>query len=115
MALKTVGVASRGGRRLDDGWWMRRGSRDESRHPNVCQVHDSGLHITPMGEELPFLTMALVEGESLQQRLRREPLGFAQIETLACQLSSGLSAIHAARVMHLDIKSSSVMLDEGTA
>jgi serine/threonine protein kinase len=114
VALKTVGVAMRRcpeARRqlVDEGRLARR-----VRHPNVCCVHAEGLHTTPIGEELPFLTMGLVEGESLQRRLRREPLGFVQIEALARQLSEGLSAIHAAGVMHLDIKSSNVVL-EGNA
>jgi serine/threonine protein kinase len=112
IALKTLSLASRkcpeARQRLEDETRLAR----RVRHPNVCRVHAVELHTTPLGERLPFFTMAQIEGESLQQRLRRAPLRLVQIETLARQLSSGLSAIHAAGVMHLDLKSSNVMLEE---
>lgn len=79
-------------------------------HPNVCRVHGWQLHGTVPGEQVPFLTMDLVRGESLKQRLARRPLELDRVEAVARQLLSGLRAIHAAGVMHLDLKSSNVML-----
>ncbi len=84
------------------------------RHPNVCRVHEASpsSHGLAM-RALPFFTMDLLAGETLRQYLQRQPLSAAEAAALALPLLSGLSAIHRAKVLHLDIKSSNIMLLAG--
>ena len=79
-------------------------------HPNVCRVFDWGKH---SGEEERghFLTMELLEGESLQEKLRRVGrLDFVQAVSIVHQSAEGLAAIHDAGILHRDMKSSNIML-----
>ena len=74
-------------------------------HPNICRIHDLGEH-----GGLPYLSMELLEGETLSKRLERGPLSLESWSDLAQQLFQGLSAAHAAGVVHRDLKPSNLML-----
>ncbi|MDX2150664.1 MAG: serine/threonine-protein kinase [Bryobacteraceae bacterium] len=76
------------------------------RHRNVCQLFD----ISP-GPEVAFLTMELLQGESLQDRLARGPMEEDEANAILRQILEGLQAIHEAGVLHGDLKASNVFLD----
>ena len=76
-------------------------------HPHVCTVHDAGEI-----DGVCFLTMRLVRGESLAQRLRSGPLAPVAAAQLARKLASALSAIHRCGILHRDIKTSNILLNE---
>jgi serine/threonine protein kinase len=80
-------------------------------HPNVCRVFDLGTQISPHGQ-LVFLTMELLHGDSLGERLRRsgQP-SFPDSYSLALQITSALAAAHAAGVIHRDLKPSNILLE----
>jgi serine/threonine protein kinase len=84
------------------------------RHPNVCRVHHSAGH-RPAARKapVPYFTMEFIEGETLHERLRRAPLSLDETLAIARELLVGLRAIHRAGVLHLDIKSSNIMLRRG--
>jgi serine/threonine protein kinase/tetratricopeptide (TPR) repeat protein len=78
-------------------------------HPNVCKVFE--LHVGGIGDLPLFLTMELLEGETLAARLRR--LGRLDEEVareIVRQIAAGLGAAHAEGVVHRDLKASNVML-----
>ena len=77
-------------------------------HPNVCRVHELARH-----EGRVFLSMQLVEGESLRTVLDRTVGALSGEEKLriAHDLCAALSAIHSAGVLFRDLKPSNVMLD----
>jgi tetratricopeptide (TPR) repeat protein/tRNA A-37 threonylcarbamoyl transferase component Bud32 len=80
-------------------------------HPNVCRVFDVGRHVAPDGGVTLFMTMALVDGESLGTHLRRGgPLSLPEALPLAEQMAAALGAAHAAGVIHRDFKSDNVLL-----
>ncbi len=87
--------------------------------PNVCRLLEFGVHqMRPQGAvyAIPFLTMELLQGETLGRRLRRAgPLSIGQARPLVAQLLSGIEAIHRAGVVHRDLKSDNVFLAEGSA
>ena len=68
-------------------------------HPNILDVHDVGEE---KGE--PFIVTELLEGETLRTVLSRGPLASRYALELATQLAQGLSAAHAAGIVHRDIK-----------
>jgi serine/threonine protein kinase len=81
-------------------------------HPNVCRIYDLGSHqLEKGGAQLHFLTMEFVEGETLGQRVRLAgALPVEEAQKLARELLLGLSAAHAAGILHRDFKSDNVML-----
>ena len=74
-------------------------------HPNVCRIHDLGEH----GGVL-FLSMELLEGETIAKRLESGPLSMEEWQMFALQLFDGLRAAHAVGIIHRDLKPSNVML-----
>ena len=74
-------------------------------HPNICRIHDLGEH-----NGAPYLSMELLQGETLARRLERGPLPLAEWESIARQLFEALAAAHAAGVVHRDLKPSNLML-----
>ncbi len=81
-------------------------------HPNVCRVHDVGIHEEPgrVDERLFFLTMEFIDGRRLKQLLRSGPLEMDVALRIARQILAGLGAAHAAGVLHRDLKSDNVMV-----
>jgi eukaryotic-like serine/threonine-protein kinase len=84
-------------------------------HPHVCRVHEVGVHQDegPHGTPLGFLSMELINGESMARRLRGGTLHPEQVLCIARGLFAGLAAIHDAGVIHRDIKSHNLMLRAG--
>jgi len=77
-------------------------------HPHICRVHDL-IEIGP----LRCLSMEYIEGENLQTLLRRiGPLPEAKGIELAHQICQGLAAAHAAGILHRDLKTANIMIDE---
>jgi non-specific serine/threonine protein kinase len=74
-------------------------------HPNVCRVHDLGAD-----GELLFLTMELVAGETLHDRIARGRVEESDAIDVLTQLFAGVSAAHDKGVVHRDLKPSNVML-----
>lgn len=76
-------------------------------HPNACRIFDLGLH----GEDLIFLTMELLEGETLAARLKREG-SLSPVEALPIveQVVAALCEAHRVDVIHRDLKTANVML-----
>ncbi len=78
-------------------------------HRNVARTFDIGEH-----GDARFLTMELVEGESLATRLARVgPHEATSALELAKQLAAGLAAAHAAGVVHRDLKGANVVVEAG--
>jgi len=82
------------------------------RHENVVEVFDYGS--TPEG--LVYLVMELLEGEDLRTLIDRhgDGLPWARVRSIMLQICEGLGAVHAAGVVHQDLKPSNCfsVLDE---
>ncbi len=80
-------------------------------HPNVCRIYDFGVHEDGADSQVHYMTMELLEGETLAERIRRQGcLPEKEALELARQLAAGLEAAHKAGVVHRDFKSSNVLL-----
>ena len=80
-------------------------------HPNVCRIFDLGQHTPPTGDRVTFLTMELLEGETLSRRLRRQGrLSLEESLPLVQQMAAALDAAHQAQIVHRDFKSENVFL-----
>jgi hypothetical protein len=77
------------------------------RHPNVVTVHA----VRRVGDEIGFV-MDLIDGESLADRVHRVGrLGAEEAVAIGETLCHALAAVHAAGLLHRDIKARNVMRD----
>jgi len=82
-------------------------------HTNVCRIFDLEMH-EENGMPVAFLTMELLNGETLATRLAQSgALAEDQALRLARQMAEGLAAAHQCGVVHRDFKSGNVMLVAG--
>jgi len=80
-------------------------------HPNVCRVYELYETTTAGGLPIRFLTMELLSGETLSQRLAQAgKLSTDDALPLVRQMCAGLAAAHAEGVVHRDFKTSNLML-----
>ncbi len=78
-------------------------------HRNVCRIYDL--------ERLDgrwMIKMEWIAGETLASRIARGRLGVDEALAIARQIALGLEAAHREGVIHRDLKSSNVMIEEST-
>jgi len=76
-------------------------------HPNVVPVFDAGT----LEDGTSYLVMPLVPGGTLGDRLRRGgPMDPAEVASIGSKLAGALVAVHAAGVLHRDVKPDNVLL-----
>jgi hypothetical protein len=76
-------------------------------HDHIVAIHEVGEH-----EGLPYLVMPLLEGESLQSRLAREPrLPTNDVLRIGREMASGLAFAHSKGLIHRDIKPGNLWLE----
>jgi len=76
------------------------------RHPALPTVLAVGE-----ANDLPYLVMELVEGETLADRLRRGPLEELQVLDMVLHLTDALAAVHDAGLVHRDVKPRNIILE----
>src|SRR2546423_9735673 len=80
-------------------------------HPHILPLHDSG----EAGGFL-YYVMPFVQGESLRDRLKREPqLPVEDAVRIAREVATALSYAHSHGVVHRDIKPENILLSGGEA
>ncbi|HAS12121.1 MAG TPA: hypothetical protein DCS55_16640, partial [Acidimicrobiaceae bacterium] len=77
-----------------------------SNHPNIVPVFDAG--VTDDGS--PYLVMPHVPKGSLGDRIRREgPVPADEVASIGARLADALATVHAAGVLHRDVKPDNVL------
>ncbi|MEM1416085.1 MAG: ABC transporter substrate-binding protein [Myxococcota bacterium] len=79
------------------------------RHPNIVRIHDLGF----LEDGHPYVSMELLEGESLKERMRRgPPIPVRTLQAWARQILDALGAAHAAGYVHRDLKPDNVFVQK---
>ena len=100
-------------RPVPDGEVARQRFVREARAAGVLD-HDHVVTIYQVGEErgLPFLAMKLLQGESLDERLKRESQPpIHEVLRIGREIALGLAAAHERGLVHRDIKPANIFLE----
>jgi eukaryotic-like serine/threonine-protein kinase len=76
-------------------------------HPHLVQIYDSGIE-----GGRPFLVMEYVDGGTLGDRLRGEGGDPIDAQMLARELLDALGHVHAAGIVHRDVKPANVLIGQ---
>ncbi|TAK16684.1 MAG: serine/threonine protein kinase, partial [Acidobacteria bacterium] len=85
------------------------------KHPHICVLHDIG-RLRPegasasQGDEIDFLVMEYLDGETLTDRLTKGPLPLDEALGVAIAIADALDKAHRQGVVHRDLKPGNVML-----
>src|SRR5688572_6792897 len=74
-------------------------------HPHICSVFDVGSQ-----DGVDFLVMEYLEGETLEQRLKKGALPLDQALKYAIEIADALDRAHRAGIVHRDLKPGNIML-----
>jgi serine/threonine-protein kinase len=74
-------------------------------HPNICAVHDVNEV-----DSFTFIVMQYIEGETLAEKMDRQPLELNTALALAAQAAEGLAEAHAHGIVHRDLKPQNMMI-----
>jgi Tol biopolymer transport system component len=79
-------------------------------HPHICHLYDVG---SQSGVE--FLVMELLEGETLEARLKKGPLALNEVLKIGIEITDALAKAHRLGLVHRDLKPSNIMLTKNGA
>jgi serine/threonine protein kinase/Tol biopolymer transport system component len=107
---RTVAIKTLPAHLSHDPAWRERFNREAQsvsrlNHPHICTLYDVGIE-----DEVQYLVMEHIEGETLEARLVRGPLPLATSLQYSMQIAEALDEAHRGGVVHRDVKPSNVML-----
>ena len=105
VAIKFVPDNLLGDRKSIDRFEREAKAASRLSHPNVCTIHeidDNNGH--------PFIVMEKLEGESLKQRMRGNPIEIEALLDVGVQVAEALHALHTKGIIHRDIKPANIFI-----
>jgi len=76
-------------------------------HPNICSIYEVGEE-----KNRNFIIMQYVEGETLDSRMKRQPLSLSDALNIAVEIADALSEAHKAGIIHRDIKPQNIIVNQ---
>ena len=75
-------------------------------HPNICTIYE----IEETEDGRMYIAMAFYEGESLREKIKREPLKSEEAVAIAIQVARGMAKAHQKGIVHRDIKPANILI-----
>jgi serine/threonine protein kinase/tetratricopeptide (TPR) repeat protein len=75
--------------------------------PNICTTYE-----IDDAEGQTFISMAYIEGQSLDRKIEASSLSIEEAQDIAAQVAGGLQEAHEKGIIHRDIKSANIMITE---
>lgn len=92
---------------------MERFEREARLLASLNNSHIGAIYGFEDAGNMPALVLELVEGDTLEDRVRRGPLPFSEALTIALQIADALEAAHRAGIIHRDLKPSNIKITPG--
>jgi serine/threonine-protein kinase len=110
VAIKLLPPSKAGDPRLRERFLREARTAAKLSHPNIIPI----FAVDEIGEFV-FFAMAYVDGETLTERVRRRgPLAPSEAARVLREVAWALAYAHSQGVVHRDVKTDNIMLEEGT-
>jgi serine/threonine protein kinase/tetratricopeptide (TPR) repeat protein len=76
-------------------------------HPNICTIYEINEH-----EDQTFIAMAFIDGVTLRDRVLSTTISIDEALRIVLQIGQGLEQAHEKGLIHRDIKSANIMVDD---
>lgn len=107
VAIKVLHVAFR-----EDASFLERFQREAQIVAKLEHSHIVPIYDYAQLENQPYLVMKFIEGETLKQRMRKQPPNLQEVTRILSAVASALDYAHQNDVLHRDVKPSNVVLDK---
>ena len=76
-------------------------------HAHICTIYEIDTF-----DDVPFIAMELLEGETLKHRIEGRPFKVDQLLDVAIQISDALDAAHSSGIVHRDMKPANIFITQ---
>ncbi len=87
-------------------------------HPNICTLYDVGEASIERGgvaHSVRYLALEYLEGQILEDRLKKGPLPLIEVMRYAMQIAEALDKAHGNQILHRDLKPANIMITKSGA
>ena len=74
-------------------------------HPNIITIYE-----IDQADSALFIATEFIDGATLRERMRGQPMPPAEVLNVAVQIASALAAAHSAGIVHRDIKPENIIV-----
>jgi WD40 repeat protein len=105
VAIKVLTAARLASNLARERFWAEARTTAQFSHPHIVVIHAVGEH-----NGLPYLALEYVEGETLRERIERQPLAPGEVLRFGLAIAEALKEAHRHGVVHRDLKPENLII-----